>query len=72
MVYYIDKKFVIRREKIKIKIKGIDKWCVIKMGLVFLMNLGLDIYKLYNVIFDVFLKKLFYLVKFCIFFFMDS
>lgn len=72
MVFYIDKKFVIRREKIKIKIKGIDKWCVFKMGLVFLMNLGLDIYKLYNVIFDVFLKKLFYLVKFCIFFFMDS
>lgn len=72
MVFYIDKKFVIRREKIKIKIKGIDKWCVFKMGLVFLMNLGLDIYKLYNVIFDVFLKKLFYLVKFCIFFFMDN
>lgn len=42
------------------------------MGSVFLMNLGLDIYKLYNAIFDVSLKKSFYLAKFCIFSLMDS
>lgn len=58
MVYHIDKKFAIRREKIKTKTKGTDKWCVFKMGSVFLMNLGLDIYKLYNAIFDVSLKKI--------------
>lgn len=57
MVFHIDKKFAIRREKIKTKTKGTDKWCVFKMGSVFLMNLGLDIYKLYNAIFDVSLKN---------------
>lgn len=58
MVFHIDKKFAIRREKIKTKTKGTDKWCVFKMGSVFLMNLGLEMYKLYNAIFDVFFKNI--------------